>query len=327
VIDGSPHRVAVLGAGTMGVGIALCFARAGIDVVLTSRRATTLETSRARIEQRLAELARAGALNPAAIPEIVGRVQTTPGLEQAVSGAEVVVESVVEDLDVKHQVLARAERAAPVGALIATDTSSISIDELAAALKRPESFAGMHWFNPPEQVALVEVVSGARTTPEVAQRLVDLARALGKRPVHVRRDIAGFVANRIQYAVFREAFALVQSGVCSYADLDEAVRPGPGARWAAVGPFESLDLAGLDVHQAVATRLYPTLAVDTEPARVVTDLVAAGNLGCKTGRGLYGDYDGEAIAALTERRARMLLALERLTQKPEAGPSAPHDAS
>ena len=144
----------------MGVGIALCFARAGIDVVLTSRRATTLETARGPGSNNGWRNSRApAALNPAAIPEIAGRVRRPRALEQAVSGAEVVVESVIEDLEVKHQVLARAERAAPVGALIATDTSSISIDELAAALRRPESFAGMHWFNPPEQVALVEVVS------------------------------------------------------------------------------------------------------------------------------------------------------------------------
>jgi 3-hydroxybutyryl-CoA dehydrogenase len=236
-----------------------------------------------------------------------------------------VLESVVEDLVVKHDVLARAERAAPEGALIATDTSSISVDELATALRRPESFAGMHWFNPPELVALVEVVSGTHTSPSVAQTLIDWARLLGKRPVHVRRDVAGFIANRIQYAVFREAFALVKSGVCTYADLDEAVRSGLGARWAAVGPFESLDMAGLDVYQAVATRLYPTLAVDTEPAPAATALVAGGDLGCKTGRGLYGDYDADAIAALGQRRTRVLIALERLAHgsDPEAAGPAP----
>ena len=163
---------------------------------------------------------------------------------------------------------------------------------------RPQSFAGMHWFNPPELVALVEVVAGARTSPAVAQTLIDWARALGKRPVHVRRDIAGFIANRIQYAVFREAFALIEAGVCDYRDVDEAMKAGLGARWAAVGPFESLDLAGLDVYQAVATRLYPTLATDTEPARAAISLVEGGELGCKTGRGLYGDYDSGAIAAL-----------------------------
>jgi 3-hydroxybutyryl-CoA dehydrogenase len=280
----------------MGGGIALVFARAGSEVVLTSRKPETLEAARARIDRGLAEL------------------------ERSVSEATLVLESVVEDLAAKHEVLARAERAAPVDAVIATDTSSIAIDELAVALARPERFAGMHWFNPPELVPLVEVVSGTRTAPASAQRLIEWTRALGKRPVHVRRDIAGFVANRIQYAVLREAFALVQAGVCDYADVDEAVRSGLGARWAAVGPFESMDLAGLDVHVAVARRLYPTLAVDTEPSPAATALVAAGALGCKTGQGLYGDYDDAAIAALTRRRTKILLALERLAGEPEPTP-------
>jgi 3-hydroxybutyryl-CoA dehydrogenase len=193
-----------------------------------------------------------------------------------------------------------------------TDTSSIAIDDLAAALDRPESFAGMHWFNPPELVLLVEIVSGSRTDRDVAQRLVAWTRALGKRPVHLRRDIAGFIANRIQYAVLREAFALVREGVCDYADVDETMKAGLGARWAAIGPFETLDLAGLDVHETVARRLYPLLANDREPAPQVRALVADGHLGCKTGRGLYGAYDEEAIGALSRRRAEVLLALERL---------------
>ena len=311
-----PERVAVLGAGTMGAGIALCFARAGSGVTLASRRAATLDAARGRIGRSLAQLARAGALHACSAAEISSRIASSLDLEAAVDGAELVIESVVEDLAVKQEVLARAERAATSGAVIATDTSSIRIDELAAALSRPERFAGMHWFNPPELVPLVEVVSGATTESGVVERLIGWARALGKRPVHVRRDVEGFIANRIQYAVFREAFALVEAGVCDYAAVDEVIKAGLGARWAAVGPFESLDLAGLDVYEAVASRLYPVLATDSEPARSATALVAAGDLGCKTGRGLYGAYDPDAVSALVRRRTRVLLALERLAGEP-----------
>jgi len=296
----------------MGAGIALAFARAGSGVVLSTRRQSTLEAARGRIEASLTELVRAGAVEAARASQIDSRITTTTDLDEAVDGAELTVESVVEDVAVKHDVLARSERAAPPDSLLATDTSSIAIDELAAVLERPESFAGMHWFNPPELVPLVEIVEGSRTAPATAMKLIEWARALGKRPVHVRRDIPGFIANRIQYAVFREAFALVDAGICSYADVDEAMRSGLGVRWAAVGPFESLDLAGLDIYAGVAQRLYPTLAVDAEPSRSATALVAAGELGCKTGRGLYGDYDEATVAALTRRRTSILLALERL---------------
>jgi 3-hydroxybutyryl-CoA dehydrogenase len=320
-----PERVAVLGAGTMGSGIALCFARAGSAVTLASRRAATLSAARERIDRSLAHLATADVLHASAA-EITSRIASSRDLDAAAQGAELVIESVVEDLAVKQDVLARAERSAPSNAVIATDTSSIRIDELAAALSRPERFAGMHWFNPPELVPLVEVVSGAATELGVAERLVAWVGALGKRPVHVRRDVEGFIANRIQYAVFREAFALVEAGVCDYADVDEVIKAGLGARWAAVGPFESLDLAGLDVYQAVASRLYPVLATDSEPARSATALVAAGNLGCKTGRGLYGAYDPDTVSALVARRTGVLLALERLAGEPERAPAAPSGA-
>lgn len=307
-----PDRVAVLGAGTMGSGIALCCARAGSSVALMARRPATLDAASARIRDSLEILVAGDALDAAAAARTTARISTTDELEEAVHGAELVVESVIEDLGVKQDVLARAERAATTGAVLVTDTSSIAIDDLAAALHRPEAFAGMHWLNPPELVALVEIISGARTAPDVAERLIDWTRALGKRPVHLRRDIAGFIANRIQYALLREAFALVEAGVCDYADVDEAMNAGLGARWAGIGPFESLDLAGLDVHEAVARRLYPLLANDREPARSILDLVAEGHLGCKTGRGIYGDYDDEAILALRRRRARVHLSLERL---------------
>jgi 3-hydroxybutyryl-CoA dehydrogenase len=311
---GPPDRVAVLGAGTMGGGIALSFARAGSTVKLTARRASTLQAARTRIDESLRLLVASHALHTDDAGRTVDRISTTQDLEGAVQDAELVVESVTEDLDVKHEVLTRTQSAAQAGTVLVTDTSSIAIDDLAAALDRPETFAGMHWFNPPELVLLVEIVSGSRTDPEVAQRLVEWTRALGKRPVHLRRDISGFIANRLQYAVFREAFALVRDGVCDYADVDETMKAGLGARWAAIGPFESLDLAGLDVHEAVARRLYPQLSADQEPASSVMELVAQGHLGCKTGRGLSGDYDEEAIGALRRRRAQVLLALEQLNR-------------
>ncbi len=307
-----PDRVAVLGAGTMGSGIALSFARGGSTVKLTARRASTLQASRTRIDESLQLLMANKVLDAGGAGRAVARISTTQDLEDAVQDAELVVESVTEDLEVKHDVLARAERAARPTTVLVTDTSSIPIDDLATALARPGTFAGMHWFNPPELVSLVEIVPGSRTEPDVVEQVVGWTRALGKRPVHLRRDIAGFIANRIQYAVFREAFALVEAGVCDYADVDETMKAGLGARWAAIGPFETLDLAGLDVHEAVARRLYPLLANGREPARSVTALVAEGHLGCKTGRGLYGDYDDAAIEALRRSRAQVLLALEEL---------------
>jgi 3-hydroxybutyryl-CoA dehydrogenase len=310
-----PRAVAVVGAGTMGGGIALSFALAGCSVRLMARRDTSLETARRRIDASLELLVGHEWATPDEAKAARGRILATTALEEAVAGAGLVVETVTEDLEVKRDVLVRAEWAAGPGTILATDTSSIAVDELAVGLSRPGCFAGFHWFNPPELVELIEVVSGERTAPDTAAALVGWAEALGKVPVHVRRDVPGFVANRLQYALIREAYALVEAGVCSSEEVDRAVRAGLGARWAAIGPFETFDLAGLDVHLEVARRLFPELANTTEPPTSLVELVTKGALGCKSGRGLRGEYDEEDVRALQERRASVLLTLAGLRRR------------
>lgn len=299
-----PDRVTVLGAGTMGAGIALVFARAGSHVVLHARRRSTLERARSRIRATLT-----GPESGARASETESRISFTRSLARSVRDTGLVVESVVEQLDAKQMLLARVEKLVPRGVLLATNTSSLSLAELGSVLARAEAFAGWHWFNPPELVDLVEVVAGPETAPENIEVLVEWSESLRKVPVVVRRDVPGFVANRLQYALIREAYALVDAGVASHAEVDLAVRFGLGPRWAAVGPFESMDLAGLDVHHQVASRLFPTLANGAEPPDSLTRLVAEGSLGAKTRRGLRGRYDRKALAALERRRAAILLAL------------------
>lgn len=296
----------------MGSGIALVFARAGSPVAVTARRVESLGRARNRIADGLAFLVEAGEVDEPEAAAALGRVTLTTVLEDAVRDSALVVESVPEDVGVKSDVLARAEAAAPPDAVLTTDTSSLSVAELATAIRRPERFAGFHWFNPPELVPLVEVVSGPRTSPETAETLLRWAGEVGKTPIHVRRDIEGFIANRLQYALVREAFALVEDGICSHEDVDRAVTAGLGARWAAIGPFLSMDLAGLDVHCEVARRLYPRLASLSEPPASVRQLVSEGSLGAKTGRGLYGAYTDADVRRLTERRDAVLLALASL---------------
>ncbi len=299
----------------MGGGIALSFALAGCSVRLMARRKTSLETARRRIDASLELLVGHEWATPDEAEAAPGRILAMTALEEAVAGAELVVETISEDLEAKREVLVRAERAAGPETILATDTSSIAVDELAAPLAWPERFAGFHWFNPPELVELIEVVSGERTAPDTAAALVDWAEALGKVPVHVRRDVPGFVANRLQYALVREAYALVEADVCSHEEVDRAVRAGLGARWAAIGPFETFDLAGLDVHLEVARRLFPELADAAEPPASLCELVAQGALGCKSGRGLRGEYTEEDVRALRKRRASVLLALAALRRR------------
>jgi 3-hydroxybutyryl-CoA dehydrogenase len=275
---GLPGEVAVVGAGTMGAGIARVFADAGASVRLTARRESSLDAARER----------AGSEN----------VVYTTALEEAVAGAELVIETIAEDVEAKRDVLLRSEAHVAGEAILATNTSSLPLEPLAAGLERPERFAGLHFLNPPELVEAVEIVGTEQTAPETLDALSAWLRELGKAPVVVRRDVPGFVVNRLQYALLREAYALVDQGVCSFADVDRAVTHGLGARWAAIGPFETMDLAGLDVHAAVAANLWPELSSSREPSPSIAEARERGSL--------RGDNPPEALKA---RRDRVLRAV------------------
>jgi 3-hydroxybutyryl-CoA dehydrogenase len=290
-----PSEVAVVGAGTMGAGIARIFAEAGSSVRLCARRESSLERARTRL---------GGAAE---------RVRATTSLDEALAGAELVVETIVEEASPKREVLARAEALAP-DAVLTTNTSSLPLSALAGALGRPERFAGLHWLNPPELVELVEIVAGERTAEATVETLTGWVELLGKVPVVVRRDVPGFVVNRLQYALLREAYGLVDAGVCSFADVDRAVVHGLGARWAAIGPFTTMDLAGLDVHAAVAANLWPELARETEPTPTIAEALESGARGVESGRGLLGDYPEAAAAELRGRRDGVLRGLPALRE-------------
>lgn len=281
-----PPKVAVAGAGTMGVGIVRVFAEAGSSVSLCARREARLEAAAERLGK------------------VVDQVRLTTSLEEAFADADLVIESIIEEAGAKRELLARAETLAAPEAILTTNTSSLRLAQLEEALERPERFAGLHWFNPPELVELVEVVSGRSTSRDTVEALVGWMEALGKTPVVVRRDVPGFVANRLQYALLREAYGLVDAGVCSFADIDRAVVHGLGARWAAIGPFETMDLAGLDVHSAVAANLWPELSNTTEPSPSLAKARESGS-------GLRGDTDPEALRA---RRDRVLSGLQALRE-------------
>jgi 3-hydroxybutyryl-CoA dehydrogenase len=281
----------------MGAGIARVFADAGVSVRLCARRETSLEAARPRLGESAA------------------RVRLTTDADEALDGAELVIETIVEEAEPKRAVLARAEELAP-DAILTTNTSSLPLAALADVLRKPERFAGLHWLNPPELVELAEVVGGERTAPETLETLAGWMELLGKAPVVVRRDVPGFVANRLQYALLREAYALVDAGVCSFADVDRTLTHGLGARWAAIGPFETMDLAGLDVHAAVAANLWPELANEATPSPSIARALESGALGVKSGRGLLGEYTPAAAAALVDRRERVLRGLRELREGP-----------
>lgn len=284
-------RAVIAGSGTMGVQLAGIFAAGGLDVTLWNRSARGLE--------------RAAAWE--------GRVRLTTD-DAVFASASFILESIAEDLDAKRDFLGRISRLAPEDCLIATNTSGLSITALGEAVAQPGRFAGMHWINPPALIPLVEVVQGDLTAPETAEAVFHLAQALGKRPIRTR-DVPGFLLNRLQFAVLREAFHLVESGAADIRDVDDAVRYGLGMRYACGGPFRSADLGGLDVFRQIAAYLFPDLSNSTGVPELLERLCSQGDLGAKTGRGFY-DYAGGGAARAAAERDRMLRALAELAKEP-----------
>jgi 3-hydroxybutyryl-CoA dehydrogenase len=273
-------RAAVVGAGLMGRRIAGVLARGGLDVTLTDTRTDILAEAAATAQD----------MAPA------GKVRTTAGLAEAVSTVDLVVEAVVEDLAVKRALFAELAALAPT-AILATNTSVLPVTAIAAGVADAGRVLGTHWWNPPDLIPLVEVVLGERTDPAVADRMLELLKRLGKLPVLVRRDTPGFVGNRLQHALWREAIALVADGVADASTVDLVVRNTIGLRLAAMGPIENADYVGLDLTLAIHQAVLPALDRGTAPSPLLAAHVAAGDLGAKSGRGFLDWPTGAREAA------------------------------
>ena len=216
------------------------------------------------------------------------------------------MESVPEDIAFKKEMYARVERVVRDGVPILSNTSGLMPSLLSGGMAHPERFVVTHFWNPPHLIPLVEVVPGPKTAPEVTARVAELLRSLGKKPVVLRKEAAGFIGNRLQFALLREAFHIVESGVASKEDVDEAVRNSLGRRLRNTGPFETADLGGLDVFLSISRYLFPDLSGSVTPPRELSDAVARGDLGAKTGSGL-GDWTAEKIAFVKKARETTLV--------------------
>jgi 3-hydroxybutyryl-CoA dehydrogenase len=276
--------ITVVGAGTMGHGIAYVAALAGYDVALTDSRAEALPAAIRRIGDLLAAGVKRGKLSEAALAAVAARLRAERDLAAAVRDADLVIEAVVEDLAVKRSVFAELERAAPAAALLATNTSSLSVASIAAAVQQPGRVVGMHFFNPVHAMKLVEVVTHPRAAPDAVARAVDCARALGKEPIVVQ-DSPGFASSRLGVALGLEAMRMLEQGVATAQDIDRAMELGYNHP---MGPLKLTDLVGLDVRLAIAEYLYRALEEPQfAPPRILRDKVAKGELGQKSGKGFY----------------------------------------
>jgi 3-hydroxybutyryl-CoA dehydrogenase len=299
------RRIAVIGAGLMGHGIALELAAHGYRVALHDRDEALLDSALRRVDDSLALLARNGLLTAEAVERARANLSPTAELGYAVAEADLVVEAVYEDLALKQRIFRDVDAHAPKGAILASNTSTFMPSLLAGATHRPSQVLVAHYFNPPHLTPLVEVVRGPETSDETVETVRALLAGIGKRPVVIQKETLGFVGNRLQIALLREALAIVEAGVASIEDVDAIVTCGFGRRLAAAGPFEIFDLAGLEVVQAVAVQLLPEIASTTTISPVLAERVAQGNVGPKSGQGFY-PWTEESAAAARQRIGRAL---------------------
>jgi 3-hydroxybutyryl-CoA dehydrogenase len=290
--DGRPGAfgcVAVVGVGLMGRRIAGQFARGGYDVVITDAKADVLA---------------AAAREAAGIAQGNGAVRADSSLDAAVENADLVIEAIAEDLRAKQELVARLSKLAPA-AVLATNTSVLPVTAVAAGADEPGLVVGMHWWNPPDLIPIVEVVRGEQTDPAVIERVVAALSHLGKMPVRVNRDVPGFIGNRLQHALWREAIALIADGVCDAETVDLVVRNTIGLRLGAMGPIENADYVGLDLTLAIHNAVLPSLNRDPSPNSLLRELVEHGNLGARTGRGFLDWPEGAREQAATRLSAHI----------------------
>jgi 3-hydroxybutyryl-CoA dehydrogenase len=290
-------RIAVIGAGLMGHGIAQVFALAGHDVRIHDCVTANLDSAKSRILTNLRDLRDD--------QSAVERVCLAADLAAAVRDADYVVEAVLEDLPLKQKLFAEIELHAPPGAIFASNTSVIPITRIMQALRDRTRALGTHWWNPPYLVPLVEVIGTQWTSPAAIEWTITLHKAAGKMPVHVKKDVAGFVGNRLQHALWREAIALVEHGICDAETVDTVIKASFGRRLAVLGPLENADLVGTDLTLAIHRTVLPDIENRPGPSPYLEALVANGKLGFKSGEG-FRKWNAKEQAALRARVLRHL---------------------
>ena len=302
--------VSVIGAGLMGHGIAIEFALAGYDVRLHSSSEHSLDQARGMIGESLERLRDLGGVSGQQAESVPARIRMSTDLVEMVEDADLVIESIYEDLDAKTEIFRQLDELCSDRTILASNTSSLLPSSLAAATTRPDKVIGAHFLNPPLFVPLVEVIPTAQTSEETTGVVMELLTSLGKQPLLMKREVPGFVVNRLQMALLREALWLVENGVASAEDVDKAISAGLGRRWATAGVLQVLEVAGWDLILRVASDVFPQLSTSDAPS-LLYDMVERGYSGVKAGKGFY-EWTPEKAEDLRRRIAKGLVEIDKL---------------
>ncbi len=309
------RTIAVIGAGLMGHGIAQEFAVAGYSVCMHDVSDEALQTALSRIRNNLRMLADLGLVTGGQIESGWRNIRTGTELRDAVAEADLVIEAVSEDLHTKQAIFRSLDQYCPARTILASNTSTLLPSKLASATQRADRVLVTHYFNPPYLLPIVEIVRHERTSDDTVAIVYELLKKLGKSPVIVQKEIPGFIGNRLQAALFREALSIVQRGLASPQDVDLVIKNGFGRRFSGAGIFEVWEIAGWDLISAVCKNLFPELDASAEISPVLRTMVDRGDLGVKTGKGFY-EWTPDSARALRERIAHMLTAVAREARVP-----------
>ena len=309
------EHIAVVGAGLMGHAIAQVFASKGHEVSLMDVNERVLGEALENIRSNLGFLAENGIGTEEDIEPALKNIRTTSDLREAATGARFVVEAVCERLDLKQGLFVKLEQYCSPQTIFATNTSAISITEIAAKVRRRERVVGTHFWNPPYLIPLVEVIGGRHTSAEVVDYTFDLLKTAGKHPVKVKKDVPGFVGNRLQHALWREAVSIVDQGIADAATVDEVIKNSFGIKLPVLAPLETADMVGLDLTLQIHEHILRRIDRSMSPAALLRRKVERGELGLKTGRGFY-EWDSEKVE---QCRHRLLQHLVRWMREHETG--------
>jgi 3-hydroxybutyryl-CoA dehydrogenase len=303
---GQIKNIAVVGAGIMGHGFATVFAQNGYRVFLNDTGEEILKKAMKSIAANVDTFIEGGFVKKSERGKILGRIAPTANLEEAANKADFVLEAITEKIELKKELFRKLDRWTPPQAILASNTSGLSITEMGAATGRPEKTVIVHGINPPHIIPIVEIVRGEKTSDETAETAYRLMKKIGKVPIRVLKEAPGFLYNRLHFALWREALHCLENGIASPEDIDLFMTAGYGFRGAQIGPMRVCDLGGLDTFSIVATNLFPHLSDAKEPPAILRNMTAAGKLGAKSGAGFY-DYPPAVLKKTIKERDRRLL--------------------
>ncbi len=293
-------NISIAGAGIMGASFAQIFGQYGYNVTLYDISEESISKAKELIKMNQKNAISENVITEEESKKSLSNIEYTLDAD-SFKDADFVIEAIAEKMEIKHKFWERISNIVSKEAVLTTNTSGLSINKISEAVNIPERFCGMHWVNPPHIIPLVEIIAGDNTKQETLDIVNKIALSIERKPVMVKKDASGFVLNRLQYALLREAFYIVENDIASVEDVDKVMKYGLGRRYACIGPFETVDFGGIDIFYTIGSYMFKELSNSQEVSNILKELYEEGNYGVKSGKGFY-DYSGDKGEKAIEKR-------------------------